>query len=71
LYLYPSVWLFLLSSRALERKRTITSVSNAEERQILKEISGIKRTKLQVEEYNKMDEQVQLVKVCYNKYYLY
>ena len=49
--------------RALEHKRTITSVSLAEERQILKEINSLKRTKLQVEEYNKMDEQAQSMKV--------
>jgi len=49
-------------AKALERKRTVTSVSLAEERQILKEISIIKRIKPQVEEFNKMDEQVQVVK---------
>jgi len=49
-------------AKALERARTITSVSLSEERQILKEISSIKRIKPQVEEYNKMDEKVQVVK---------
>lgn len=58
------VCLIFTINRALERKRTVTSVSLAEERQILKEISSIKRIKPQVEEYNKMDEQVQVVKVC-------
>ena len=55
---------FTITIRALERTRTITSVSLSEERQILKEISSIKRIKPQVEEYNKMDEKVQVVKVC-------
>ena len=56
--------------RALEHKRTITSVSLAEERQILKEINSLKRTKLQVEEYNKMDEQAQSMKVSMINYNL-
>jgi hypothetical protein len=47
----------------LERKRTITSVSLAEERQILKEIAGIKRSKMQVDEYNAMDKQMQDIRV--------
>lgn len=49
-------------AKALEHKRTITSIALAEERQILKEIKGIKRTKVQVEEYNKMEDQVQSMK---------
>lgn len=64
LILYLSVYFFTITIRALERTRTITSVSLSEERQILKEISSIKRIKPQVEEYNKMDEKVQVVKVC-------
>jgi len=47
---------------ALEHKRTVTSISLAEERQILKQINGIKKTKTQVEEYNKMEDEVQFIK---------
>jgi uncharacterized coiled-coil DUF342 family protein len=48
---------------ALERKRTINSVSLAEERQILKEIAGIKRNKTHVDEYFSLEKQVQDLKV--------
>ncbi|KAG7355708.1 KH domain containing protein [Nitzschia inconspicua] len=47
---------------ALERKRTINSVTLAEERQILKEIAAVKRIKLQVEEYHKLERQAQDLK---------
>ena len=49
---------------ALERKRTITSIPLSEERQILKQINGIKKSKTQVEEYNAYDKTVQGTKVC-------
>jgi uncharacterized coiled-coil DUF342 family protein len=52
--------------RALERKRTITSVSIAEERQILKEIKVIQKSKTAVDEYNAYDKQVQETKVSKN-----
>jgi hypothetical protein len=50
-------------SSALERKRTSTSIPLAEERQILYEINGIKKTKSKVEEYHSMEKQVQETKV--------
>jgi uncharacterized coiled-coil DUF342 family protein len=50
----------------LERKRTITSVSIAEERQILKEIKVIQKSKTAVDEYNAYDKQVQETKVSKN-----
>jgi len=49
-------------AKALEHKRTVTSISLAEERQILKEIHGIKKAKIQVEDYNKMEYEIQLMK---------
>ena len=49
---------------ALERKRTITSISLSEEKQILKQIAGIKKTKTQVEEYNVHNKSIQDLKVC-------
>lgn len=49
--------------RALEHKRTVTSISLAEERQILKEINGIKKAKIQAEDFNKMEEEIQVMKV--------
>jgi hypothetical protein len=48
---------------ALERERTITSVSLAEERRILKEIHNMGKSKTQVEEYLNMEKQVQEKKV--------
>lgn len=57
--------LALLSS-ALERKRTITSIPLAEERQILKEIAAVKRSKSQVDEYHEMEKHIQDVKVSEN-----
>jgi uncharacterized coiled-coil DUF342 family protein len=50
----------------LERKRTITSVPLAEERQILKEISKIKKSKLEVEVFLAHDKAVQETKVGSN-----
>jgi len=73
-YLYDySIILFSTVIRALEYKRTVTSIPLAEERQILKEIHGIKRTKVQVEEYNKMENQIQSMKVRiqYSTVFLY
>ena len=54
---------FVLFVRALEHKRTVTSISLAEERQILKEINGIKKSKTKVEDFNKMEEEIQVMKV--------
>jgi hypothetical protein len=51
-------------SSALERKRTIKSIPLAEERQILKEISVIKKSKAIVEEYRSYDKTIQETKVC-------
>ncbi|CAJ1899848.1 unnamed protein product [Cylindrotheca closterium] len=42
----------------LEKKRTITSMPLAEEREILKEISYTKKQKLQLDEYNAIDKQL-------------
>ena len=53
----------LCYASALERKRTITSVSLQEERQILKQINGTKKVITQVEEYNAYDKSVQDTKV--------
>ncbi len=47
----------------LEHKRTVTSISLAEERQILKEINAVKKTKIKVEEFNKEEHEVQSMKV--------
>jgi len=49
-------------AEALEHKRTVTSISLAEERQILKEINGIKKAKIQAEDFNKMEEEIQVMK---------
>jgi len=49
-------------AEALEHKRTVTSISLAEERQILKEINGIKKAKIQAENFNKMEEEIQVMK---------
>jgi uncharacterized coiled-coil DUF342 family protein len=57
---------FLKILSALERKRTITSVPLAEERQILKEISKIKKSKLEVEAFLAHDKAVQETKVSSN-----
>ena len=55
---------FKIYNSALERKRTITSISLSEEKQILKQIAGIKKTKTQVEEYNVHNKSIQDLKVC-------
>ena len=44
----------------------MTSISLAEERQILKQINGIKKTKIQIEEYDKMEDDVQSMKVGFS-----
>ena len=49
--------------RKLEHKRTVTSISLAEERQILKEINVVKKTKMKVEEFIKAENEVQSMKV--------
>lgn len=48
--------------RDLEKKRTTTSMSLTDERQILKQINTIQKTKTQVEEYQAMDQRVQEIK---------
>ena len=45
--------------RELEKQRTITSMPLAEERQILKEINYTKKQKLQLDEYNAIDKEIQ------------
>ena len=52
-----------ISPRSLEHKRTITSVSLAEERQILKEIDIVKKSKTQLEEYHAILKRVEDTKV--------
>lgn len=47
----------------LERKRTINSMSLAQERLILKEIASVQKGKVKVEEYNTVDKQIQEIKV--------
>ena len=47
----------------LEHKRTVTSISLAEERQILKEMNAVKKAKIKVEEFNKEEHEVQSMKV--------
>eukprot|EP00980_Cylindrotheca_fusiformis_P002553 scaffold603_cov118-Cylindrotheca_fusiformis.AAC.5 len=44
---------------SLERERTITSISLAEERQILKEINFVKKSQSQIEEYDALEKQIQ------------
>jgi len=48
--------------KKLEHKRTVTSISLAEERQILKEINVVKKTKMKVEEFIKAENEVQSMK---------
>jgi hypothetical protein len=47
----------------LERERTITSIPLAEELEILKQINFAKKSKLQLEEYNAIEKQIQEKKV--------
>jgi len=47
----------------LETKRTITSVSLAEERFILKQIAVTHKNKQHVQDYQALDQQIQSVKV--------
>lgn len=49
-------------AEALEHERTVTSISLAEERQILKQIHSIKRAKTQIVDYNKIEDEVQVMK---------
>jgi hypothetical protein len=51
--------LHLIFHSALERERTITSISLAEEREILKQINFVKKSELQIEEYNAIEKQIQ------------
>lgn len=51
---------------SLEHKRTITSVSLAEERQILKEIDIVKKSKTQLEEYHAILKRVEDTKIKLN-----
>lgn len=44
---------------ALERERTITSIPLAEERQILKEINSVKKSQLQIAEYDAIEKQIE------------
>lgn len=49
-------------AKVLEQERTVTSISLAEERQILKQINGVKKAKTKVTEYKKMEDEVQFLK---------
>jgi len=49
-------------AKALEYERTIISLSLAEEREILKQINDTKKTKIQVEDFNKKEDEVQFIK---------
>ena len=60
----------LLPNRALEFQRTTTSLILSDEKQILKEITGIQRLKNQIEEYNACEAKVQETKVRNPKTYI-
>eukprot|EP00536_Pseudo-nitzschia_multiseries_P012145 jgi/Psemu1/31055/gm1.31055_g len=49
--------------QALELERTTNSMPIAEERNILKQIRGVTKTKQQVEEYNEMDAEIKSMKI--------
>jgi hypothetical protein len=49
----------LIFHSALERERTITSIPLAEELAILKQINIVKKSKLQIDECNAIEKQIQ------------
>ena len=53
--------------RNLEHQRTTTSISLQQEKEILRQINGIKKSKLTVNEYHAMEKQVQDTKVRQKK----